>query len=267
MSVITLSVAAAAWGQELDSKKMSGSYLITPGSLSYEGKPSILVRSESDEEIFDVYNSNLEKVHSFTISPSCFYTTYVRQKKTGEWETTYERNDTLKYTFESFGGYYDYDKNVYSDAPLSFSQTLFNADDKFEYIIPISEKNEKVHEFTDAYGDSIRQITSGDFLAGFKIVNEDGATLFTINTDVNKEEHINELIKIGNKTYITTFSNDDYETWYLIDQQSSSIESVKRIPTGKSQIYSVDGRKLNNTQRGINIIRKDDGSSTKQLIR
>ncbi len=55
--------------------------------------------------------------------------------------------------------------------------------------------------------------------------------------------------------------------WYLIDQQSSSIESVKRIPTGKSQIYSVDGRKLNNTQRGINIIRKDDGSSTKQLIR
>lgn len=360
MSVITLSVAAAAWGQTFESKEMPENYDIILKPLAYEGKSSIVIRSEDDENTVDVYDSNLEKVRSFTITPSSYQqvstmqlrkyevkekskememiepgywgdaTSYVEnghgdfwesiidegnhtiipkndmysyleynrygylypkiyyywnpteedpnygtlykvtveyeEVPTDEWETIEEENNTItigRNNLGLFGRYRDYDNNVFDDYEYNFTQTLFNTDEKIEYILPLYEDGESIVETYDEFGNDMRIVTSGAIKTGYKVVNEDGATLFTISDRNLGYPHI---VKLGNKTYMVSYAGDN-TTWYLIDQQSSSIESVKRIPTGKSQIYSVDGRKLNNTQRGINIIRKDDGSSTKQLIR
>jgi len=361
MSVITLSVAAAAWGQTFESKEMPKNYGIILKPLAYEGKSSIVIWSEDDENTVDVYDSNLEKVRSFTITPSSYQqvrteqlrkyevkekskememiepgywgdaTSYVEnghgdflesiidegnhtiipkydmysylkynrygylypkiyykwnpteedpnygtlykvtveyeEVPTDEWETIKEENNTITIGMNNlslFDYYIDYDNNVFYDG-YYFTQTLFNTDEKIEYILPLYEDSENIFESYDSERGDMRIIISGTIQTGYKVVNEDGATLFTISDrDRNLDYPIIE--KLGNKTYMVSYAYD-HTTWYLIDQQSSSIESVKRIPTGKSQIYSVDGRKLNNTQRGINIIRKDDGSSTKQLIR
>ena len=362
MSVITLSVAAAAWGQELESKEMPTYHDIIPKSLSYEGKSSIVIPSEDDENTVDIYDSNLEKVRSITITPSVFQSKTITQKrkvevianersylrtndngdtltvtkdylsgpdyiqlengnfkrifsdpsdyweydrfgetyplyyilfvphvwdgieyymmyyvyfdyeeqKTDEWETIdeWENSGTvnLKY-LPVINNYEDYDNNIFLEEEFKFTQTLFNTDEKYEYMIPLFEEGESIEEYQDKVGNDMRRVTSGAINKGLKVVNEDGTTVCTLNGSYNVSNFEDfELIKIADKTYLV-FKDYFYNTWYLIDQQSSSIESVKRIPTGKSQIYSVDGRKLNNTQRGINIIRKDDGSSTKQLIR
>lgn len=363
MSVITLSVAAAAWGQTFESKEMPTYHDIIPKSLSYEGKSSIVIPSEDDENTVDIYDSNLEKVRSITITPSVFqsktitqkrkvevianersylrtddngdtitykksyYTNdylldrgyiqlengnfkstpndyweydrfgetyplnyillvphewdgieyymvydvyfYYREQKTDEWETIDERESSNTVNLNdlpTIDNYEDYDNNIFLECNFKFTQTLFNTDEKYEYIIPLYEEGESIEEFQDEVGNDIRIVSSGAIKKGLKVVNEDGTTICTLNGSFNGSFIEFDLIKIADKTYLV-FNDYSYNTWYLIDQQSSSIESVKRIPTGKSQIYSVDGRKLNNTQRGINIIRKDDGSSTKRLIR
>ncbi len=360
MSVITLSVASAAWGQTFESKEMPEHYYIIPKSLSYEGKSSIVILSEDDENTVDIYDSNLEKVRSFTFTPSSYQQVSTKQQRkyevkekskememiepgywgdatsyvedghgvfwgsiidegnhtiipkddsyyylkyyrygylypkiyyywnpteedpnygtlykvtveyeevpTDEWETIEEENNTITigiYNLSYFEFYGDYDNNVFYDEGYRFTQTLFNTDEKIEYMLPLYEDSENIFEYYDSQRGDMRRITSGTIITGYKVVNEDGATLFTINDRNLNYPYIN---KLGNKTYMVSYA-DDHTTWYLIDQQSSSIESVKRIPTGKSQIYSVDGRKLNSTQRGINIIRRDDGSVTKQLIK
>ena len=271
MSVITLSVAAAAWGQTFESKEMPKNYDIIPKSLAYEGKSSIVIWSEDDENTVDIYDSNLEKVRSITITPSSavyeFKTiTQIRKtEKTDEWETISDESYKSSDLLPSIYRYEDYDNNIFLEEGFKFTQTLFNTDEKYEYIIPIYEEGESIIEYKE-YGYDMRKIVSGTIQKGYKVVNEDGMTLCTLyGTFISPSDEL-RLYKIEDKTYLV-FHDEYFNTWYRIDQQSSSIESVKRIPTGKSQIYSVDGRKLNNTQRGINIIRKDDGSSTKQLIR
>jgi len=360
MSVITLSVAASAWGQTFESKEMPTYHDIIPKSLAYEGKSSIVIPSEDDENTVDIYDSNLEKVRSITITPSVFQSKTITQKrkvevivnersylrtndngdtlivtkdnllgrdyiiqlengnfkytpdnyweydrfgetyplyyilyvphewdgieyymmydvyfdykenKTDEWETIdeWESSYTVNLNYlPTIDTYEDYDNNIFLEEGFKFTQTLFNTDEKYEYIIPLYEEGESIEEYQDKVGNDMRRVTSGAINKGLKVVNEDGTTVCTLNGSFNVSNYEDfDLIKIVDKTYLV-FKDYSYNTWYLIDQQSSSIESVKRIPTGKSQIYSVDGRKLNNTQRGINIIRKDDGSSTKQLIR
>ena len=47
----------------------------------------------------------------------------------------------------------------------------------------------------------------------------------------------------------------------------TSISLTPALSKGEGELYSIDGKKLSKPQRGINIIRYDDGTSKKLLVK
>lgn len=76
---------------------------------------------------------------------------------------------------------------------------------------------------------------------------------------------------IGYAYYCDDFDDDDsipyYSTWVIDTRDPSAVNAVEAINAVPQEIYSIDGRKLNGLQKGINIIRMSDGSIKKIMNR
>lgn len=85
----------------------------------------------------------------------------------------------------------------YSDYSTVFlTQTLFNNDEKFEYVVGIPDES-------DSYGGRI---------SGFKIVSEDGTVLQTVSFGMGANSEP-DIIEIGMNTYFAFEMYEDSESW------------------------------------------------------
>ena len=148
--------------------------------------------------------------------------------------------------------YWDFDGNSFpanEDAGFIYlTQTLFNDDEKFEYIRNSSE-------------------------GGFEIVSEDGTVLQTCK-NVDFDEYgpfdiyrMNGKLYLGVPCYSDLRDDDkgDYKCLYKIDKQTTRIKRVAEIPVPTTR-YSVAGYQLPSTQSGVNIVRQEDGTVKKVLV-
>lgn len=72
---------------------------------------------------------------------------------------------------------------------------------------------------------------------------------------------------LGYHAYLTTDGNIDKFN-ILVDGESTKIQFINtNLTTEDGKIYSIDGQRINTYKRGINIIRKNDGTNKKLLIR
>lgn len=197
-----------------------------------------------------------------TISP--VYVTY-RESFTGEWETvssnSWKGSEMQHFYFE------DYDDNTHPDQGFYLSQTLFNADEKFEYVEPIYETEEFISDGYDRDGDGeidTRTIQHGVHSTGFRIVSEDGTVLQTINSTgtMHWGGSGSGIFKINGKIYMVLEDGDE-TVFFKIDRQTTSITRVAEMPVSAKSFFSLSGRKLPSAQRGINIVLNSDGSSSK----
>lgn len=192
---------------------------------------------------------------------------------TGDWETiAVEEGDYgspgIKRTY-----LYDFDNNSWPEESVAFTQTLFNTDERFEYVQYLEEETEWVEEHDDD-GDGepdYRIIHHGWKEAGFRIMSEDGTVLQAIRHDgylvSDKEVWV---CKLNDKLYIVAnYWNPEgggRETvFYKIDQQTTSVNRVKAVPASAKLIYSLDGRQQPTMQRGVNVVRDGDGAVKKVM--
>lgn len=148
--------------------------------------------------------------------------------------------------------YRDFDGNSFptdDDAGTFYlTQTLFNDDEKFEYIRNSSE-------------------------GVFEIVSEDGTVLQTCKTVDFDEYGSFDIYRMNGKLYLgvpcySDLRDDDkgdYECLYKIDKQTTRIKRVAEIPVPTTR-YSVAGYQLPSTQSGVNIVRQEDGTVKKVLV-
>ena len=155
--------------------------------------------------------------------------------------------------------YRDFDGNSFptdnDSGTFYLTQTLFNDDEKFEYIRNSSE-------------------------GGFEIVSEDGTVLQTCkNDDLDGGPfniyRMNGKLYLGAPCYADLIEDDkgdyvvldkgDYECLYKIDKQTTRIKRVAEIPVPTTR-YSVAGYQLPSTQSGVNIVRQEDGTVKKVLV-
>lgn len=131
---------------------------------------------------------------------------------TGAWvdgeREVYHKDYVVTFVPMSF---FNYDVCGYDGHPIYISQTLFNDDEKFEYIIPFADESISKVEGYDRDGDG--NIDSyakyyGYPSAGFNVMSEDGTILQTIKYDgdfvANSDwsyDYIS-VIKINGKIYI-----------------------------------------------------------------
>lgn len=130
------------------------------------------------------------------------------------------------------------------------SQTLFNQDEDFEYIIPklalVKESGEdadgttiitpSTEETIETTHSSVISEKSQVAAVGFQVVSSNGEILKDLNFDngfsFNYRYYATRiaLITIGGNRYLT-FSNGSSTIFYKIDSQTSSIKMVKETPS------------------------------------
>jgi len=155
----------------------------------------------------------------------------------------------------------DFDNNSTTDFSFYASQTLFNADERFEYVLPLYENPEVEYPKT----------------IGFRIMSEDGTELQSVRFDAEADYWDDDfsILKINEKYYLVF--NGEYEDpnggynvvtiFYRINPQSTEIKAVANIPASFVGNYSLDGRRQGKMQRGVNILRESDGTAKKVLVK
>ena len=158
----------------------------------------------------------------------CVYWVYVNYQDDfntyiEEWSTTssYSSRERLLWGIE----YWDLDNSVIPEEDNFLTQTLFNTDDKYEYIMGIWDDSKETIS-ADTYGSGAsRTITRGG-LVGFRIMSEDGSVIQEIRADVDiyMEELI--VIKIGGKLYLVV-DQEEGDVLYLIDHEANSVKRME----------------------------------------
>lgn len=204
-----------------------------PKTFTYDGKAYLQSRLQdknNNTTTFAVYNDELEEIKSFTAA-------------------SYDMPQGL---------FYDLDDNTFPDLEFNITQTLFNEDEKFEYLL-----------FTK----------NGSRKTGFRIISDDGTELQSVsfNTpDINYWEDDYVVLKINGKFYLTFTGQLENSqglfagygsACYRINPSSTEIKAVANVPISFAGRYTADGRRLTRAQRGINIVRKDDGTTSKVLVK
>ena len=67
--------------------------------------------------------------------------------------------------------------------------------------------------------------------------------------------------------YATTWPWDRFDTRYIMERDLSGIKSAKVKTSQPEGVFSLDGRRLAKTQKGLNIIRYKDGTAKKIVVK
>lgn len=260
------SLAACLCANAQSVKEISGEWSVVPKMFSFTGKP-VLVTENHKSKVVSIYDDDLNVARTFNVqAQECTerYETQQLNTLTGEWETinTQESSD--------YGSIYeldfeDYDNNTYPDQPFSVTQTLFNNDEKFEYVVPVCKASDEIQNEYDSDGDGVvdhRTLIHRWDTNGFKVVNEDGQTVLELDDKFGGEL---KIMKLNGNLYLTT--SEGY--FYKIDSKTSSVEKVSSVPASVSvkARYSLDGRRLSRPERGVNVLLREDGTTTKQIVK
>lgn len=149
---------------------------------------------------------------------------------------------------------YDFDNNVLYDRSIACCQTLFNDDDKWEYLAPMYGKIKKTYESLRTEmdyegGEKIileREVIEEHNTEGWAIYNEDGDKIIEINLSGFRSSFIDYIYRINGKLYfdITTIKSDDESTLMFVYDPSSS--DIRQISSSKSdRFFDVEGRTIN----------------------
>ena len=176
----------------------------------------------------------------------------------GEWET-YETQTKQSGAFEKLY-FVDYDDNSFPEDGFYLTQTLFNNDEKFEFIRYDYDDTPLVYDQSDYDKDGEvdhRKVSKGGNCVGFSIVQEDGTIVQSIkNERMNKfdvsqvyREESDCVIKINGKLYLIVDEYElkdnirqEFEVYYRIDTKANSIKRVTAVP-GMIKVHpSVAGR-------------------------
>lgn len=214
-------VASVAMAQSQKVISGSSSFRATLPEFSYGGKAQIFTRSDKDEngkQTFTFYSDDFTKQGELTINP-VEYEYYSKHEErawegeytrgyTGDWQVVSEDRGT------SYSGLFslelnDFDQSCAEFSNIYISQTMFNSDDKYEYLMPVLTTESGTDE-EDRDGDGnidARYTWTRAVLIGVQVVSETGAILQTINfpdgfKSGSSSKNDIDLIKINGKLYL-----------------------------------------------------------------
>lgn len=171
------------------------------------------------------------------------YQVYMRYWKSysGEWEKV--RTDTIsQYEDIVTMNYYDLDNNTYRNGDVGFfvTQTLFNDEEKFEYIrIEYDDTPSTDYEQDrDEDGEVDYRVIENRTCVGFSIVQEDGTVIQTVPRATTGTENSTvldryaDLIKVNGKMYLSMIEGEKThrkQAFYRIDKQTNNVKRMNAV--------------------------------------
>lgn len=150
------------------------------------------------------------------------------------WETISEETSDVNGYAEELE-YYNFDNSTNSaDMDFEISQTLFNDDSKWEYVVkkfgPLETEytDYRIDEFDNGRAIIYRTARYEASIAGYSIMNEDGAEVgFIAKPDGESGLWLYDVVVIGNKKYLRA-DGDDYYYLFDLDNLGSAALVVER---------------------------------------
>ena len=261
----------------------------TMSEFSANGKAQMYIKNydySNGKEIFTFYADDFTQQGELIVQCESFTASEKMEQRewqddgmghagyTGDWKTIYDESNTVYGGGTSRISLKDFNQSCDDFRSIYLSQTIFNNDDKYEYIMPVY-KPYSMYEERDEDGDGTidtKVTSSGKNKVGFKIVSETGNVLSTVNFEEGFEVYDLkfDLILINGKRYLGISSNSSYpkRVYYIYSIESEatsvSMKSVQRVAV--SARYTLDGRRTQG-ERGINIIRMEDGTVKKVFVK
>lgn len=260
----------------------------TLAEFSYNGKAQIYIKEddlfsgESNKQTFIFYDDAFTKQNELTIYPVEFELYHKFEERIwdgdgfkGAWKVDDNQWQELACIIPM--NLNDFDQSCDDFRKVYLSQTIFNTDDKYEYLLPIISTNNKSHE-EDRDGDGqidMKEAWSNANVTGFKVVSETGAILQTVNfengfyiDDLSKMEV--DLLKINGKLHLSFegYTDDNYKAFliYSIESTTNGVRMMTMEKVSATKSYNLSGRPSNG-EKGINIIRLSDGTIKKVLVK
>ncbi|TGX84146.1 hypothetical protein E5358_00465 [Palleniella muris] len=197
-------------------------YLTSP-SLAANDNPIIYTfvtnEKESQTEI-TIFDNNLSVIKEFVAPYGRFERTITLYflEDDGSWRSSdLGVSDITSYPAEP---YYDNPSAAIDDHPALLTQTFFNDDDNYEYIVPIVEKGN--WEYIEPTGDE-KYAIDGYAVVGIKVVNDKGTEVCSLRTGARVSEYDWEVdfYTIGDNNYLTVGNE-----FYKVDKLRSSLTKV-----------------------------------------
>lgn len=142
--------------------------------------------------------------------------------------------EPLSLSYKNLSGDSDY-------ATMYLTQTLFNNDEKFEYVVGIEADN-----------------YSG--ISGFKIVSEDGEVLQTVNLGISAYDEP-EIIEIGMNTYFAFEMYEDSESWnsYLNLYKINKSDDPTKVSVATAPVRISVSPRVAERSQDITVVAEGDG--------
>lgn len=176
------------------------------------------------------YEENFPRVYYSLKSDGSLWYTYILYKEITAYSDKWiQRQEPIIDEYTSYPGNIVLNINGRDiDGSLAATQKLFNDDDAYEYIVPIfTYKTIEYNEGACINGMyESKTVIVGDFVTGFKIMNDKGETVQTFNTSWN---YMDAYI-LGEKIYISP----DSEKYYRVNKSGSSTLAEVSMPSGVS---------------------------------
>ena len=210
--------------------------------FSYSGKAQMYFRTNSEDgsATFEFLDDNIEKQQVWKTLPAVQYKEYRQQVYPDVGEKYETGTDDVSYFPLVF---MNYDVSGFEDCSVRISQTLFNDDEKFEYLMPVlSDGLADIETFQDWDYEKEEYFVSvyacyGGAVVGFQVVSEDGTVLQTVNFDNNfvANRYDATVFQINGKLFLSfegyvlnesKMTRQEAMLFYELDRQSSSIRKV-----------------------------------------
>ena len=154
------------------------------------------------------------------------------------WETVEEsvsqRTDEGGFNYQNYDLKFDNFNNY-----LFVTQTLFNDDDKYEYVVPemqwSSEPIVSNNDYVDVDGEEIvigRTLIYSSKCVAMKVVSEDGTLVHRLPMPTVGSDDGFDVLVMNGKTYLVTSARDGltayYSNFYELDKTTTSVKQVSQ---------------------------------------
>lgn len=262
--------------------------------FSFNGQVQMFVKEDSDDhssETIVFYGDDFSQQGTLTLPSVSYNYIYKCEERvwkddgagnagfTGDWKVMREDNRTYCYGILTLY-LRDFDQSCDDFRNIYLTQTLFNTDDKYEYLLPVfttSYNNNELDKDGDGQID-VRSTETKTTMTGFKIMSETGSILQTVAFDngfyilTGFFDGV-DLLKINGKLYLCfegyvddSLGLKEATLIYTIDPNTSSVRMKTMDTVSASARYTLDGRRTNG-EKGINIIRMEDGTVKKVFVK
>ena len=215
-----------------------------PEEFSYNNKATFFDWEDDDYSIVTIYNDDIQKVKTFNVNNGEHGRKYqvIKERKAtaegvynGEW-IDYTKEGSLPDVTRIV--FHDTSNGINEDNRIFYTQTLFNSDEKYEYIQDVFGEYKTTVTERDRDGDGDTDYIETEYSGiqiGFDVKNEDGDIVCSLRPRLSEGYSVSDLIllKIKGKIYLIleSYKEDDYDaptefSFFLITPGESSVQQV-----------------------------------------